>query len=95
MKNITSSVFIFAFLLLNYAGYGQATATDYLRAAIEATNKKQYNRAIELCDEAIAQNSTWSAAYFHRGYNKILLKEYNAAIVDLSEIGRASCRERV
>lgn len=62
----------------------QATATDYMRAAIEATNKKHYQRAIELCDAAIAINSTGSTAYFHRGYNRILLKDYEAAIVDLS-----------
>lgn len=84
MKSIPFFAFIFTLILLSNTSYGQATATDYMRAAIEATNKKQYTRAIQLCDAAIALNSTGSAAYFHRGYNKILLKEYNAAIVDLS-----------
>ena len=79
-----SLFFIFTFLLLSCASHGQATATDYMRAAIEATNKKQYTRAIELCNTAISMNSTESTAYFHRGYNKVLLKDYDAAIVDLT-----------
>ena len=82
MKN--SLFFIFTLLLLSHTGLGQATASDYMRAAIEATNKKQYTRAIELCNAAIALNSTESTAYFHRGYNKVLLKDYDAAIVDLT-----------
>ena len=84
MKNIPFSIFIFTFLLVSNISNAQATATDYMRAAIEATNKKQYKRAIELCDAAIAIKSTESTAYFHRGYNKLLLKEYDGAIVDLS-----------
>lgn len=82
MKN--SLFFIFTLLLLSNTSQAQATATDYMRAAIEATNKKQYTRAIELCNAAIALNSTESTAYFHRGYNKVLIKDYDAAIVDLT-----------
>ncbi len=62
----------------------QASYVDYLKSAVDATNKKQYSRAIVLCDAAINQNSTNSAAYFHRGYNKLLLKDYDGAIVDFS-----------
>ena len=84
MKNIHYFAFILTFLLLSSRSYSQATATDYIRAAIEATNKKQYTSAVTLCDASIALNSTNSVAYFHRGYNRILLKEYKAAIVDLT-----------
>ena len=80
MKNIPFSAIIFTFLLLSNLSYAQATSTDYMRAAIQATNKKDYKRAIELCDAVIAMKSTESTAYFHRGYNRILLKEYDAAI---------------
>lgn len=84
MKNIPFLVSTFIFLFLYNITQGQATSNDYMRAAIEATNKKQYEKAIQLCDAAIALNSTGAAAYFHRGYNRMLLKEYEAAIVDLT-----------
>jgi tetratricopeptide (TPR) repeat protein len=84
MKYLRLFTFLVLLLLLSYPIYAQATGVDYMRAAIEATNKKQYKNAILLCDAAIALNSTSSVAYFHRGYNKLLLKDYKAAIVDLS-----------
>ncbi len=84
MKYQRLFIFLFSMQLLGYPVYAQATSVDYMRAAIEATNQKHYKEAIILCDAAIAVNSTSSAAYFHRGYNKLLLKDYKAAIVDLS-----------
>ena len=84
MKNISFITYLLTFLLLSNISNGQATSTDYMRAAIKATNKKQYTTAIQLCNAAIVLNSTSSVAYFHRGYNKMLLKEYEAAIVDLT-----------
>lgn len=84
MKKILFLPYLLTFLLLSNISHGQATSTDYMRAAIQATNKKQYSKAVELCNVALTLNSTSSAAYFHRGYNKILLKEYDAAIVDLT-----------
>lgn len=84
MKYLRLFTFLVLLLLLGYPVHAQATSIDYMRAAIEATNKKQYKDAILLCDAAISLNSTSSVAYFHRGYNKLLLKEYKAAIVDFS-----------
>lgn len=84
MKNFPYPALILTFLLFSNMLHAQAKSTDYIRAAIEATNKKQYAKAVELCNVAIALNSTGSAAYFHRGYNKIMLNEYKAAIVDLT-----------
>lgn len=84
MKYLRLFTFLILLVLLGYPVHAQATGVDYMRAAIEATNKKQYKNAIVLCDAAIAMNSTSSVAYFHRGYNKLLLKDYKAAIVDFS-----------
>ncbi len=59
-------------------------ATDYLKAALVATQKKEYKKSIAYCDLALNSNSTYIAAYFHRGYNKFMLKDYNGAIIDFN-----------
>lgn len=59
-------------------------ATDYLKAAVVATQQKNYKKAIAYCDLAVNSNSTYNAAYFHRGYNKLMLKDYSGAIVDFN-----------
>lgn len=76
---------VYILLLFSLSGYalGQKAA-DYLNAAITATKQKNYKQAIAYCDLAVAMNSTYNAAYFHRGYNKFLLKDYAGAIVDFS-----------
>lgn len=76
-------VIIMVFLNLGSYALGQK-ATDYLQAAVTATQKKDYKKAISYCDLAVASNSTYVAAYFHRGYNKYLLKDYAGAIVDFT-----------
>jgi tetratricopeptide (TPR) repeat protein len=84
MKYIKQTLFFAIFLLMVNSTMGQAKASDYLKAAIEATNQKKYERAVSLCDAAISLNNTISTAYFHRGYNRLLLKDYQGAIVDFS-----------
>jgi tetratricopeptide (TPR) repeat protein len=84
MKYIKQTLFFAIFLLMVNSAMGQAKASDYLKAAIEATNQKKYERAVSLCDAAISLNNTISTAYFHRGYNRLLLKDYQGAIVDFS-----------
>ncbi|HLO92192.1 MAG: tetratricopeptide repeat protein [Chloroflexota bacterium] len=76
---------IYILLLFSLSSYalGQK-ASDYLKAAIAATEQKKYKQAIAYCDLAVSENSTYNAAYFHRGYNKFLLKDYAGAIVDFS-----------
>ncbi len=59
-------------------------ATDYLKAALVATQQKEYKKAIAYCDLALNSNSTYIPAYFQRGYNKFMLKDYNGAIVDFN-----------
>lgn len=78
-------VLFYALLLINLSSYavGQS-ASDYLKAALAATEQKKYKEAIAYCDLAVTVNSTYNAAYFHRGYNKFKMKDYSGAIVDFS-----------
>ncbi len=78
------SIIVPLIILFSISASAQANASDYLKAAITATEQKQYTRAIALCDAAINKNNTYSAAYFHRGYNKLLIKDYEGAIVDFT-----------
>lgn len=59
-------------------------AEEYLKAAISSTEKKMYKQAIAYCDLAINSRSTYIQAYFHRGFNKFLLKDYAGAIIDFN-----------
>lgn len=76
---------VYLLLLFSLSSYalGQK-ASDYLKAAINATEQKNYKQAIAYCDLAVSENTTYNAAYFHRGYNKFKLKDYAGAIVDFS-----------
>lgn len=64
------------------ANFAQKKASDYLKAALVATSNKNYSQAVLLCDAAINLNNSYETAYFHRGYNKLLMKDYNGAIQD-------------
>jgi tetratricopeptide (TPR) repeat protein len=79
-----TSILVPLIFLTNITVSAQVDASDYLKAAINATEQKQYTRAIALCDAAINKSNTYSAAYFHRGYNKLLIKDYEGAIVDFT-----------
>lgn len=76
---------VFLFLMLNLSGFvvGQK-ASDYLNAALIATKQKNYQQSIMYCDLALNVSSTYSLAYFHRGYNKFIMKDYASAIIDFS-----------
>lgn len=75
--------FVLSFIVLSGFTLNQK-ATDYLKAAIVATQQKNYKKAIVYCDLAVNSNSTYTSAYFHRGYNKFMLKDYTGAIVDFN-----------
>ncbi|MDY0342463.1 MAG: hypothetical protein RBR28_02755 [Lentimicrobium sp.] len=64
--------------------FAQQNSTAYLKAAIEATNQKKYVEAIKYCDTAVKLNSTLVEAYFHRGYNRLKLKDFTGARVDFT-----------
>lgn len=76
---------VFLFLFLNLSGFavGQK-ASDYLNAALIATKQKNYQKSILYCDLALNVNSTYTLAYFHRGYNKFMMRDYPGAIIDFS-----------
>ncbi len=78
-------VLLYIFLLFTLSGFavGQK-ASEYLKAALVATQQKNYKQAIAYCDLALSANSTYNEAYFHRGYNKFLMKDYPGAIVDFT-----------
>ncbi|GAB1406064.1 MAG: hypothetical protein PHX54_06080 [Lentimicrobiaceae bacterium] len=64
--------------------FAQSNPNSYLKAAIEATNQKNYSKAIKYCDTAVMLNSIFTEAYFHRGYNKLKLKDFTGAKVDFT-----------
>lgn len=76
---------VFLFLMLNLSGFtvGQK-ASDYLKAALTATKQKNYQESIIYCDLALNESSTFTLAYFYRGYNKFMIKDYTSAIIDFS-----------
>lgn len=78
-------ILLYLLIFLNLSGYavGQK-ASDFMKAALAATEAKNYKQAIAYCDQAVQINNTYSAAYFHRGYNKLLLKDYAGALVDFT-----------
>lgn len=78
------AILILIFLLFTSDGFSQYKAADYFRAALVATKKKKYDQAVLLCDAAINLNNTYESAYFHRGYNKFLMKDYSGALIDFS-----------
>lgn len=84
MRRILILIFL---LLLNTfitSGFPQNKPEKYLKAAIEATKSKKFIQAVVLCDAAINLDNTYETAYFHRGYNKLLLKDYAGALVDFT-----------
>ncbi|NTW24739.1 MAG: hypothetical protein HGA37_08570 [Lentimicrobium sp.] len=72
--------------LLFTSSFAQHKASDYLKAAIVSTKNKNYSQAVLLCDAAINLNNVYESAYFHRGYNKLLLKDYAGALIDFSVV---------
>jgi tetratricopeptide (TPR) repeat protein len=84
MKKLLIIVFTLFFVSAN--GLSQYKASDYLRAALVATKNKKYSQAIILCDAAINLSNTYESAYFHRGYNKLLMKDYAGAIIDFDVV---------
>lgn len=81
------NLFLLSVLLLTLsssAGLPQNKAAQYLKAALEATKSKNYIQAVVLCDAAINLDNTYETAYFHRGYNKLLLKDFAGALVDFT-----------
>lgn len=84
MKRILILLSMLILTAFNTGGYPQNKAGQYLKAALEATKSKNYIQAVVLCDAAINLDNTFEKAYFCRGYNKLLLKDYAGALVDFT-----------
>jgi tetratricopeptide (TPR) repeat protein len=82
MRKLT--ILFLAFIILTPISFAQRNPSDYLKAALVATKNKSYSQAVLLCDAAINLDNTYETAYFHRGYNKLLMKDYNGALIDFS-----------
>lgn len=82
MRKLT--ILFLAFIIFSPTSFAQRKASDYLKAALVATKNKSYSQAVLLCDAAINLNNTYEIAYFHRGYNKLLMKDYSGALIDFN-----------
>ncbi|MBE0663308.1 MAG: hypothetical protein IH597_12690 [Bacteroidales bacterium] len=71
--------------LVSIYGKAQDTAIDFLRYAVEATEKKDYAGAIALCDRSIALDKRNELAFYHRAYNRFLLGDFKGAIEDTTK----------
>ena len=45
----------------------------------------EYNQSISLCDKIIEHNPNFALAFFSRAWSKMLLKEFDSAIIDLNK----------
>ncbi|MFH1119782.1 MAG: hypothetical protein V1775_08150 [Bacteroidota bacterium] len=79
-------IIFLALVIISSDGFSQYKASDYLKAALVATRNKNYSQAVLLCDAAINLNNTYETAYFYRGYNKFLMKDYSGALIDFSVV---------
>ena len=64
---------------------------EYLKdEARQQLSQRQYERAVEACDQAIAINPDYADAYYNRGLAYIRLTEYQNAIEDFDQVVRLS-----
>jgi tetratricopeptide (TPR) repeat protein len=82
MRKLT--VLFLVLMIISPNGFAQRKPSDYLKAALVSTKNKNYSQAVILCDAAINMNNTYETAYFHRGYNKLMMKDYTGALIDFS-----------
>ncbi|MBK6964524.1 MAG: hypothetical protein IPH20_11475 [Bacteroidales bacterium] len=82
MRKLT--VLFLILMIISPNGFAQRKPSDYLKAALVSTKNKNYSQAVLLCDAAINMNNTYETAYFHRGYNKLMMKDYTGALIDFS-----------
>lgn len=84
MKKILLLLMVMLLTNVSSVAFPQNKAGQYVRAALEATKNKNFSQAILLCDAAINLDNTYETAYYHRGYNKLLLKDYAGALIDFT-----------
>ncbi len=85
LKRTLTILIIIALSLFTYAGRAQKTSVDFLRYAIEATENKDYTGAIVLCEHSLALEGNNELAYYHRGFNRLMIGDYKGAIADATK----------
>lgn len=70
------------FWVFTTVSYGQTSAVDYLRYAVEATENGDYTGAIVLCNHSIALDNGNELAYYHRAYNRFMIGDIDGSIED-------------
>ena len=78
-------LFLFLMIISILKISAQDAAIESIRAAIELNKQNDYETSILLCDKAISLNAEIPVAFFLRGYNNYLLKNYKEAISDFTQ----------
>lgn len=73
---------ILFFGLFTTDSFGQTSAVDYLRYAVEATGNGDYTGAIVLCNHSIQLDNSNELAYYHRAYNRFMIGDFDGSIED-------------
>lgn len=82
---VSAIIFITALCVGSIHVKAQETAIDFLRYAVEATEKQDYAGAIALCDRSIALDKHNELAFYHRAYNRFLLNDFKGAFEDATK----------
>lgn len=81
MNRIILTIVLFT---LYIGGFAQSNALAMLEQAVRLQKEDDLVTSIILCDKVLELDSTFTNAYFLRGYNYYLLSNYDAAISDFS-----------
>lgn len=81
MNRIILTIVLFT---LYIGGFAQSNALAMLEQAVRLQKEDDLVTSIILCDKVLEVDSTFTNAYFLRGYNYYLLSNYDAAISDFS-----------
>lgn len=63
----------------------QNSAKDFLKYAVECTEKEDYIGAIALCNRSIMLDPNYDLAWYHRAYNKFLVGDVDGTIADATK----------
>ncbi len=83
LRMVVKIVRVFILLLIfNTVAHAQTSSFDYLSYAVEATENGDYTGAIVLCNHSISLNNSNELAFYHRGYNRLMIGDFDGAIED-------------
>ncbi len=85
LKEVKATAILLGLLLATHIVFGETKASQYLRYAIECTEKQDYVGAIALCNMAVSIDSTYDLAYYHRAYNRLMINDKEGAIEDATK----------